>query len=283
MLRRLMGRDRSTAPVNEVQDGVQALSSTLEVGWITDTGRVRDHNEDAALVIVAGHEGKGAPPPFGLLIVADGMGGHRAGEDASSVAVRVAGHQIAQQSYLPSLLSDERDARQPALTEILTQAVQAANEAVARDVPGGGTTLICALILGTQAYVAHVGDSRAYVLSADGLEQMTRDHSIVDRLVQAGDLTPEEALEHPQRNVLYRAVGQSGTLEVDTHVRKVPAGAYLLICSDGLWNSLTGEEIVSLVRDASSPQRACETLVHAANDAGGRDNITVVLWRSPLG
>ncbi len=258
-----------------------AEPSRFEVGWITDPGRVRDHNEDATLVITATHDGNVALPPFGLFVVADGMGGHRAGEVASSTAARVVAHQIVQRSYLPSLLSSERDASHPALTEALTEAVQAANRAVSRDVPGGGTTLICALVLGKQAYVAHVGDSRAYVLTSEGLEQMTHDHSVVDRLIRAGQLTPGEAAEHPQRNVLYRAVGQASSLEVETHVQSIHAGEYLLLCTDGLWNAVDEGDIEDLIRHARSLQGACETLVRAANDAGGRDNITVTLWRSP--
>ncbi len=250
---------------------------------MTDAGRVRDHNEDTALVITAAQEGDRALSQFGLFIVADGMGGHQHGEIASSLAARVAAHQIAQRAHLPLFLQGQGDVSHPDWGEILTDAVQAANRAVSRDVPGGGTTFLCSLVLGTQTYVAHVGDSRAYVLTAAGLDQITEDHSIVNRLVKVGELTPGEALEHPQRNVLYRAVGQADKVEVDTHVRTVPAGAHLLLCTDGLWNSVSEERIVQLVEDASSSQGACEDLVCAANEAGGRDNITVILWRSPLG
>lgn len=256
--------------------------SRFEVGWVTDPGRVRDHNEDAALVMTAAYDGNGTLPPFGFLVVADGMGGHRAGEVASSTAARLAAHHVAQRLYLPSLLSSERDASYPALTEVLTDAVQAANRAVSRDAPGGGTTLICALVLGRQAYIAHVGDSRAYVLTSEGLEQLTHDHSLVDRLIRAGELTPEEAADHPQRNVLYRAVGQASSLEVETHVRSLQARETLLLCSDGLWNAVGEVEMEDLIRRATSLQGACEDLVRAANDMGGRDNITVILWRSPL-
>ncbi|MGD2144902.1 MAG: Stp1/IreP family PP2C-type Ser/Thr phosphatase [Anaerolineae bacterium] len=259
------------------------MSSRFNVGWVTDVGRVRDHNEDAALIIAAAHDGDGGPPSFGLFVLADGMGGHRAGEVASSLAARVAAHHITRESYLSSLLDRERDANQPALTEVLIAAAQAANRTVSREVPGGGTTLICALVLGAQAYVAHVGDSRAYVLTETGLEQITHDHSVVDRLLNSGRLTPDEAAVHPQKNVLYRAIGQSSTLEVDTHVRKIQSGDYLLLCSDGLWDLVGEGDIVTLIRGASSPQKACEDLVAAANEAGGPDNITVILWRSPLG
>jgi protein phosphatase len=222
-------------------------------------------------------------PSFGLFVLADGMGGHRAGETASSLAARVAAYNIARHAYLPSLIDREHDASQPALTEVLVDAIQAANDAVSEQVPGGGTTLTCALVLGTQAYIGHVGDSRAYLLTDAGLEQITHDHSLVDRLIESGQLTRHEAAAHPQKNVLYRAVGQSGALEVDTHVRKIPLGDHLLLCSDGLWDMVEETVIIDLIQGASSLQAACEDLVAAANEAGGHDNCTAILWRCPLG
>jgi protein phosphatase len=255
----------------------------MEVGWATDAGKIRDHNEDTALVITAAQDGDDMRMSFGLFVLADGMGGHRAGEMASSSATRVAAYHIARNAYLPSLLDREHDASQPALTEILVDAIQAANDAVCEQVPGGGTTLTCALVLGTQAYIGHVGDSRAYLLTEGGLEQITRDHSLVDRLIRSGQLTRDEAADHPQKHVLYRAVGQSGPLEVDTHVRKIPLGDYLLLCSDGLWEMVDEAVIIDLVTGAYSLQGACGDLVAAANEAGGRDNATAILWRCPLG
>jgi protein phosphatase len=257
--------------------------SKFEVGWATDVGKTRDHNEDTALVITAAHDGDDMRPWFGLFVLADGMGGHRAGEMASSLAARVAAYHIARHAYLPLLMDREHDASQPALNEILVDASQAANDAVCEQVPGGGTTLTCALVLGTQAYIGHVGDSRAYVLTEEGLEQITHDHSLVDRLIELGQLTRDEAAFHPQKNVLYRAVGQSGSLEVDTHVRRISPGDHLLLCSDGLWDMVDEAAIIALISGASSLQGACEDLVAAANEAGGRDNTTAILWRCPLG
>lgn len=284
-LRKLIGRedDATSPPVSSADGGTLPAPSRFDVGWVTDVGKVRDHNEDTALVITAAHDGEEGPPSFGLFILADGMGGHQAGEIASSLAARVAAHHITRQTYLPSLINHERDAGQPALTEVLVNAVHAANAAVSKEAPGSGTTLSCALILGTQAYIAHVGDSRAYVLKEGELEQITHDHSLVDRLVHAGQLTPAEAAVHPQKNVLYRAVGQSSVLQVDTHVRKIRAGEYLLLCSDGLWGLVSDDQMVDLIESATSLQGACEDLVAAANGAGGSDNITAILWRSPLG
>jgi len=254
----------------------------LEVGWATDVGEVRRHNEDTALIITSAHDGETALPTFGLFILADGMGGHQAGEVASSLAARVVAHHIVRQFYLPILISQEHNTYQPALNEVLVAAVQAANNAVAEQVPGGGTTLTCALVLGPRAYFAHVGDSRAYVVTEEGLDQITHDHSLVDRLVELGQLTRDEAAIHPQKNVLYRAVGQSGLLEVDTPVCTIPHGGRLLLCSDGLWSIVSEAEMLNIVTTAPSLQAACESLVAAANRAGGPDNVTAILAKPPL-
>jgi len=256
--------------------------SRLKVGWATDVGIVRSHNEDAALIITAAHDGDGALPAVGLFILADGMGGHQSGEIASSLAARAVAHHITREFYLPVLVSQEPDTDQPALKEVLVDAVRAANDMVAKRVPGGGTTLTCALMLDSRAYIAHVGDSRAYVVTAEGkLDQITHDHSLVDRLVELGQLTPDEAAVHPQKNVLYRAVGQGGELEVDTYMRTIADGERLLLCSDGLWGIVNEAEMAEIVTTSSSLQAACERLVVAANKAGGRDNITIILVEPP--
>ncbi|MEE8389990.1 MAG: protein phosphatase 2C domain-containing protein, partial [Anaerolineae bacterium] len=173
---------------------------------------------------------------------------------------------------------------QPTMDEVLVNAVQAANHAVADQVPGGGTTLTCALLIGPRAYLAHVGDSRAYVVTeANELEQITHDHSLVDRLVELGQLTRDEAAIHPQKNVLYRAIGQRGVLEVETHVRTFLEKERLLLCSDGLWGIVSDTEMADVITTAPSLQAACENLIAAANQAGGHDNITVILVEPPLG
>lgn len=284
-LRRLLVNRKEPVPESDLPADVPArpVPSRFDVGWATDVGRMRNRNEDSVLVITAAQDGDDARPSFGLFVLADGMGGHRSGEVASSLAARVAAHHIARHCYLPALMGEDHGADQPALTEVLIDAVRAANRAVAQRVPGGGTTLTCALVLNSQAYIAHVGDTRAYLLSEDGLEQITHDHSLVERLVQTGQLTREEATSHPQRNVLYRSVGQNEQLDVDTHVRKIPSGHCLLLCSDGLWDMVGAADIAGTVREAASPQGACDRLVSAANQAGGRDNVTLILWRSPLG
>lgn len=250
----------------------------LRVGSASDVGRVRSHNEDALLVFETQYHGDDRLDLFGLYILADGMGGHQAGEVASSLAARTVAHQILQNVYLPYVASGEVTPAQMPLTEALIQAVDEASQLVYKTVPGGGTTLTCALVVNERAFLAHVGDSRAYMYHAGELRQITKDHSYVDKLVELGQLTAEEAAAHPQKNVLYRAVGQEGTLEVDTYLETLPSGGRLLLCCDGLWSMISDQEIVHILGSAESPQTACDQLVAAANAAGGRDNITAVVF-----
>jgi len=259
----------------------------MRVGRASDVGRVRTSNQDALVTFVAEYIGDRADEagmltqgPFGFFIIADGMGGHQAGEVASSLAARVVAQQIIKTLYLPYLMGEGPEAFRAPLTDLLGQAVSTANQAVHQQVPGGGTTLTCALVLGHRVYIAHVGDSRAYLVT-DRLLQLTQDHSFVGRLVELGELSPDEAAVHPQRNVLYRAVGQGDHLDVDTYSQLLPPASRLLLCSDGLWGHVSEEEIGAIVASTPNPQEACERLIEAANAAGGSDNITVVLIEIP--
>lgn len=253
----------------------------MEVGWATHIGRQRKRNEDALLVVEAWQEGHYPLPPFGLFILADGMGGHLSGEIASTLAVRTAASYILQRIYLFHLSRQEHGADQPSLQEIMTEAIRVAHGVVTAQVPGGGTTLLCAVVLGNSVYIANVGDSRAYLLTPSTAQQITRDHSLVDLLVEMGQMSAEDAAHHPQRNVLYRAVGQHGPLEVDTFRCFLHSGEMLLLCTDGLWEMVPEAEIVHTVATAPSVQAACERLVERANEAGGKDNITVILVAPP--
>ena len=284
-LRNLLGREQSTISESSPSEPVTpSVLTKLKIGWATDVGQTRRHNEDAAVVITAAYDGDETLPAFGLFALADGMGGHQAGEVASSLAVRTVAHHIVRYLYLPVLVQQESSTDQPTLDQVLVNAVQAANSAVANQVPGGGTTLTCALLLGPRAYIAHVGDSRAYVVTgANELEQITHDHSLVDRLVELGQLTRDEASAHPQKNVLYRAIGQRGVLEVETHARTVSEGESLLLCSDGLWGMVSDTEMANIIATAPSLQAACDRLIADANQAGGHDNITAILVEPPLG
>jgi serine/threonine protein phosphatase PrpC len=215
--------------------------------------------------------------PFGLYIIADGMGGHQFGEVASNAAIRtVAGYVLRKfHSYLFQIKTDTMD---ESFQEIMLAAVSEAQRAIQREAPGSGTTLTAALVLGQQITVAHVGDSRAYFVYPDGrIEAITRDHSLVKRLEELGHISPEEAENYPHRNVLYRALGQGEILEPDIFTVAFPQPAYLMICSDGLWGVVSEQDLVRSITEAPNLQRACQNLVTAANTAGGPDNISVVL------
>ncbi len=261
----------------EVKENL-AASGIFNAGWITDVGQVRDHNEDGLFVFISEQQSNEALPPFGLFVLADGMGGHQAGEAASALASRVVTEHLISKVYLSLLGGAQRLSTQPSLTEVVAEAVSLANRAVNRSLPGSGTTLTCGMVLGSRLFVGHVGDSRAYLRRAAGeIRLLTHDHSMVGKLVEIGQLTPEEAAVHPQRNMLYRAVGQGGALDVDVVTYALHKNDQLLLCSDGLWGVLSDERIWQIIEAAPSPSIGCARLVEAANEAGGNDNITVIL------
>jgi protein phosphatase len=196
------------------------------------------------------------------------------------MAIRIMATQITNHIYLPMLSGDSNGDRPP-ITETLIKAVQKANADVIARVPEGGTTLTAVVVIGDLAYVVHVGDTRVYLIAKDGVEQITRDHSLVQRLIELGQLTPEEAADHPQKNVLYRALGQSEQLEVDAITRRLPPNSRLLLCTDGLWNQISDKEIGDIAMSCDNPQQACDKLVALANTRGGTDNITTILLQIP--
>jgi PPM family protein phosphatase len=224
----------------------------------TDTGRQRRANEDSHL----------ARAP--LFVVADGMGGAQAGEVASRIAI---------ESFQDGL----QDAASPeAALAALTQRANAHIHELSHsnaEQAGMGTTLTAVYVGEREVSIAHVGDSRAYRLRDGVLERLTEDHSLVDELLRQGRLTPEEALEHPQRSVITRALGPEGAVEVDTRSYSAREGDVYLLCSDGLTTMLAEDRLAELLLAHASLREAGEALIAAANEAGGRDNITVVLLR----
>jgi serine/threonine protein phosphatase PrpC len=284
LLQKILSRERTvredaqtSAPAPTLLSTLTTSSRGLTVAKISDIGQVRDRNEDSYLAIDLTVQNDDGLTPMGLYIVADGMGGHQKGEIASSIAARVSARQIIQDVFMPFLSGEEQDSPRRPINEALIQSIQAANSAVYQQVPEAGTTLTVALVFGYKVYVAHVGDSRAYILNQATLSQITQDHSLVARLVELGQATPEDALTHAHRNVLYRAIGQAGSLEVDTYLQPFPVGSYLLLCSDGLWGMVSDREIADILMHAQSPKEALEKLVAAANQNGGDDNITAIL------
>lgn len=255
----------------------------LVFGQSSDQGMVRTNNQDSAISFFFTGVSVEKQPDFGLFVVADGMGGHHFGEKASALTARVVASRVLNNIYMPLLENRyENSADQPTISEALTDAVKSANRMVLTDVPDAGTTLTAIVVMGNVAHIAHVGDSRAYLITKDGnIEQITRDHSLVQRLIELNQITLEESLEHPQRNVLYRAIGQNTDLEVDTLTRRLPNASHVLICSDGLWSLIEEADILEILRDHADPQIACDKLVALANENGGHDNITAVLIKMP--
>jgi len=280
---RQLPADGKTAPLPEEQlASVAQLSHTLEpnqliIGVGQSSGRHRNHNEDTLFMLNAILTGTSEEKPIGIFIVADGMGGHQNGEVASSTAARFLANHLIRKIYLP-FFSLKSESPQQSLQETLKEGILAARQAVIQMAPGGGTTLTAVIVLGGQVIIGHVGDSRAYFLSPDGnLETLTRDHSLVQRLVELGQLTEEEALSHPQRNVLYRALGQGEVFDPDISSYPLPKPGWIILCSDGLWGVLKEEAIVNIIRSAPTVHIAAQLLVDAANAAGGPDNISVIL------
>lgn len=274
----------TTAPLSDLQ--LQAIvqtqnfkyeTSQLIVGSAQSVGKQRDHNEDSLLAITSTISGHSGNVPFGLYIVADGMGGHQYGEVASNAAIRIiAGYVMkAFHSYMFNLPTQSL---QESLQEMMDASIREAHKFIQKEAPGSGTTVTAALVLGQQVTVAHIGDSRAYSILPDGrTSPITRDHSLVKRLEELGHLSPEEAANFPHRNVLIRALGQGDTLEADIFTVPFPQPGYLMICSDGLWGVITDADISRAVMESPSLHRAAQVMVDAANKAGGPDNISVIL------
>jgi len=272
-----------TAPLDPSLLGGELRGPALRrimVGTSQSTGVERAHNEDALFALLGSASGEGSVPDFGLFVVADGMGGHRSGEIASAVSVRAVAHRLAKDSLL-HLLQQDGVAEDMPIQELVRQSLEEANHSVVSRVPGGGTTLTAVLLLGSLMTIGHVGDSRAYLFSNGHGEVLTRDHSLVKRLEELGQLTEAEAAVHPQRNVLYKAIGQGANLEVDVLTHPVPKDGFLMLCSDGLWGVVAEDDIERIVWNSPHPQIACDELVRAANAAGGPDNITAILVYFP--
>lgn len=272
-----------TAPLSEEQLGSVSQSlvhykpTQLAVGSAQSTGKQRDHNEDTLLAINVVLSDGSTETTFGIFIIADGMGGHQNGEIASSKAARVMADYLLLKLY-PTLLGVRIDDNNDSLQEIVEAGVNRAQQVVLSKAPGGGTTMTAALVIGDQVTISQVGDSRAYFLYPDGrIQVMTQDHSLVRRLVELGQISEEEAASHPQRNVLYRAIGQSEPFRPDINTHVLPRPGYMLLCSDGLWSVVPEIEMLRVIKAAANPTEACHKLVELANSAGGPDNISVVL------
>ena len=246
-------------------------------GRQTNVGMLRNLNEDSLLTLEMNRIQQSVSQPLGVFVVADGMGGHAAGELASGTIV----NSIAQKALAELFPQQISQGGGQNLEAWLREAVEAANKAVfdLRKSAGTdmGSTLVSAVIEGNHAYVAHVGDSRIYIINETKIQQITTDHSLVERLVATNQITREEARYHPQRNVIYRTIGDKGRVEVDAASHILAIGDYLLLCSDGLCGMIDDQTMQRLVIESASPEAACDTLIAAANAAGGDDNISVIV------
>lgn len=229
----------------------------MKIYGITDKGMVRKSNQDCFYISEQGS----------WCVIADGMGGHNGGETASTMAVRIIGDVMAQPN------DDAEDA--------LRTAIVAANNAVYKksteksELDGMGTTVVLLKMDGNIAYIGHVGDSRAYYINGEKIIQLTKDHSIVQKLIDSGTITQNQAKNHPQKNLITRAVGTERFVEIDVNRVICTAGDYILLCTDGLSSMVDDKDIFKIIME--NPDAAVKNLVDAANSAGGRDNVTAVL------
>ncbi|HEU5230731.1 MAG TPA: PP2C family serine/threonine-protein phosphatase [Ktedonobacteraceae bacterium] len=272
----------------------------------SDVGKQRDQNEDCAYKRIE----SSAEGDQGLFIVADGMGGYKAGEVASKLTIETVSKSLdslfrplPEQPTIklePSALGKNakppsEDAQNktrklsetPVVTAIedqLSNAVQQANKAILRygeqqaSARGLGSTVTAVLIQGDQAYIANVGDSRTYLFRNQALTPLTKDHSLVARLVEAKQIEPEDIYTHPQRNLIYRSLGAGRkNIEVDIFHETIQPGDIFLLCSDGLWEMIRHKNLLKTLSEGGSPQKVCDKLIDLANESGGEDNITAVV------
>ena len=246
-----------------------------KIGMLTDVGQVRTVDEDSILAADLSFGVNSESSKFLLLAVADGMGGHAKGEEASKIALNaIAG------AVIPDLLNNTP------FTKILEKGIQNANQDILDytaenpEASGMGTTSVCAVVKDNQIHLANVGDSRAYRVSDDEICRVTKDHSYVQALIDEGDITEEQAREHPRKNEITRAVGIMPSIEVDTMKLTLDSDESLLLCCDGVIAHLSDDDIHKIIRDSPDPQTACQEIVDMANERGGSDNISLIILSS---
>jgi PPM family protein phosphatase len=296
-------RDRFQS-ISELREALTDLNLpvVLQSGHFTDVGLIRELNEDSVLAMNLTQYYESVQTQIGLYIVSDGMGGEAAGEVASRVTVRAVAEWVTDKLISASLKSTREEkiaepthtgglrlavanGHEMATTEMLKQAVMAANREVmayAAANPherGLGATVTVAMLVGEVLTIAHVGDSRCYLLSGDRLAQITEDHSLVQKMVNTGNLSRSEARSHPYRNVIYRSIGADEQIEIDIVRKKLTSGDTLMLCSDGLNGMLGDDQIRDILLVNPDPTAAAKELVVAANAAGGEDNTSVIVVR----
>ena len=246
-----------------------------KIGMLTDVGQVRTVDEDSILAADLSFGVNSESSKFLLLAVADGMGGHAKGEEASKIALNAIARAV-----IPDLLNNT------SFTKILEKGIQNANQDILDytaknpEASGMGTTSVCAVVKDNQIHLANVGDSRAYRVSDDEICRVTKDHSYVQALIDEGEITEEQAREHPRKNEITRAVGIMPSIEVDTMKLTLDSDESLLLCCDGVIAHLSDDDIHKIIRDSPDPQTACQEIVDMANERGGSDNISLIILSS---
>ncbi len=279
---RALGEVDSTAETVLTRRGAGSVvrpNVVLSCGHYTNVGRRRKQNQDSLLTMQAVKVNLSNSVPLGLYVVADGMGGQAAGEIASGLVVSTVARHA--QANLFSRFADN-DLTESDIVEWLKAVVEAANLAVLQERTNQkndmGSTLVMAVVKNATAYLAHVGDSRAYRLDVDGeLERLTLDHSLVEQLVLAKQISAAEARTHKRRNIVYRTMGEKENIEIEVRSVDLSPGDRLILCSDGLNSMIEDGHIAAVVRESTSLVDAARRLVEAANEAGGEDNITAVV------
>jgi len=245
----------------------------IDYASLSDRGQIRPKNEDAFGAFVP-EDADALDSRGAVFVVADGMGGHRGGETASSLAIEAVrvGYESHDGSDIASLLLD---AFTDANTRILSKSISDTS------LFGMGTTCTAMVLVAGKAWFAHVGDSRAYLYRDDEIKQITQDHSLVGDMVRSGIITDEDARNHPKRNIITRSLGIQDAVSTDTpnSPMTISVDDTFVLCSDGLTGCVNEEEIARVIASVIDPAQACETLVAMANDRGGRDNITVQVIR----
>jgi len=241
----------------------------MQVWAITDIGLVRRQNQDAYGSV---HKDEQT-----IAVVCDGMGGSKGGEVASKLAVDL---------FLSTVASALRAGMTPEqIREVASFAISAANTAIRNEASaneeyaGMGTTLVSAIDYAGGVVVSNVGDSRAYHIKADSIHRISRDHSLVETLVERGDITEEEARTHPKRNIITRALGPEASILSDGYIVNAEKGDYILLCTDGLVSTVTDADMLRTIMDTADPDEALATLIHLSKNNGAPDNVTAVLLK----
>ncbi len=259
----------------------------LQVAIRSDVGQLREDNQDSVFALTALLPSPaGTAVPFGFFAVADGMGGLAGGAAASRTAIETVAARVTRDLLLPALTGQGGSGNGRTVSDILREALLEAGQhihATARRAGApSGTTFSGVVLLGRQLVTAHVGDSRIYLGGPTDLALITEDHSVVARLVAMGQLSASDVKDNPQRNVLYRSLGQTDDLTVETATHPWRGASHLLLCSDGLWDLLDDGELTALLHDAPDLDTAADRMIAAANTRGGRDNISLILVRLPV-